>query len=198
MQLLQLLISGISQGCILGLVALGFVLIYKATETVNFAQGELMMLGASIAWLLADAAHWPVLAACAAAIALMALGGPAVDGLYGTNSILNPYFDDESQAVRDWAAKYKEKFGEDPAVFSVYGYNIADVFCVAAAKASANLTLDSFHAAIESTIFRAPMFGGPDLRFTGKDRLGTRKVHISQIVNGKWKAITPLMDPPAE
>ncbi len=46
MQVFQLLISGISQGCIYGLIALGFVLIYKATETVSFAQGELMMLGA--------------------------------------------------------------------------------------------------------------------------------------------------------
>ncbi len=46
MQLLQVLIGGISQGCIYGLIALGFVLIYKATEAVNFAQGELMMLGA--------------------------------------------------------------------------------------------------------------------------------------------------------
>ena len=46
MQLLQIIISGIAQGCIYGLIALGFVLIYKATETVNFAQGELMMLGA--------------------------------------------------------------------------------------------------------------------------------------------------------
>lgn len=46
MQVLQLLISGIAQGCIYGLIALGFVLIYKATETVSFAQGELMMLGA--------------------------------------------------------------------------------------------------------------------------------------------------------
>ncbi len=45
-QLLQLVISGIAQGCIYGLIALGFVLIYKATETVSFAQGELMMLGA--------------------------------------------------------------------------------------------------------------------------------------------------------
>ena len=33
-------------GCIYGLIALGFVLIYKATETVTFAQGEMMMLGA--------------------------------------------------------------------------------------------------------------------------------------------------------
>ena len=46
MQVLQLIISGIAQGCIYGLIALGFVLIYKATETVTFAQGELMMLGA--------------------------------------------------------------------------------------------------------------------------------------------------------
>lgn len=46
MLVLQLVISGIAQGCIYGLIAMGFVLIYKATETVSFAQGELMMLGA--------------------------------------------------------------------------------------------------------------------------------------------------------
>jgi branched-chain amino acid transport system permease protein len=44
-EFLQLVISGFAQGCIYGLIALGFVLIYKATETVNFAQGDLMMLG---------------------------------------------------------------------------------------------------------------------------------------------------------
>ena len=46
LQALQIIISGIAQGCIYGLIALGLVLIYKATETVSFAQGELMMLGA--------------------------------------------------------------------------------------------------------------------------------------------------------
>ena len=50
MQALQLLANGIAQGCIYSLVALGFVMIYKATETVNFAQGELMMLGAVVGW----------------------------------------------------------------------------------------------------------------------------------------------------
>src|SRR5260221_10293564 len=44
--LLQVIVGGLAQGCVYGLIALGFVLIYKATETVNFAQGELMMLGA--------------------------------------------------------------------------------------------------------------------------------------------------------
>lgn len=48
MDILQLLIGGIANGCIYGLVALGFVLIYKATEAVNFAQGDMMMLGAFV------------------------------------------------------------------------------------------------------------------------------------------------------
>lgn len=48
MESLQLLISGLANGCVLGLIALGFVLIYKASEAVNFAQGDMMMLGAFI------------------------------------------------------------------------------------------------------------------------------------------------------
>ena len=50
MQLIQLLIDGVASGCIYGLVALGFVLIYKATETINFAQGDILMLGAFVAF----------------------------------------------------------------------------------------------------------------------------------------------------
>jgi branched-chain amino acid transport system permease protein len=49
MQALQLLLNGMAQGCVYALVALGFVLIYKATETVSFVQGELMMVGGFIA-----------------------------------------------------------------------------------------------------------------------------------------------------
>jgi branched-chain amino acid transport system permease protein len=33
-------VSGLATGCVYALVALGFVLIYKATDVVNFAQGE--------------------------------------------------------------------------------------------------------------------------------------------------------------
>jgi branched-chain amino acid transport system permease protein len=49
MELLQLAVGGLANGCIYGLVALGFVMIYKASEGVNFAQGDMMMLGAFIA-----------------------------------------------------------------------------------------------------------------------------------------------------
>ena len=49
LQFAQPLVSGAAIGCVYGLVALGFVLIYKATEVVNFAQGELLMVGAFLA-----------------------------------------------------------------------------------------------------------------------------------------------------
>ncbi len=48
MEIMQLVISGLAMGCVYGLIAMGFVLIYKATEAVNFAQGDMMMLGAFI------------------------------------------------------------------------------------------------------------------------------------------------------
>lgn len=53
--MLQLLVGGLANGCVYGLVALGFVLIYKATEGVNFAQGDLMMVGAFVTATLVDA-----------------------------------------------------------------------------------------------------------------------------------------------
>jgi branched-chain amino acid transport system permease protein len=73
--LLQVIVSGLSQGCIYGLIALGFVLIYKATETVNFAQGELMMLGAFLGLSLTALGGLPYWAAAPMTLALMALFG---------------------------------------------------------------------------------------------------------------------------
>jgi branched-chain amino acid transport system permease protein len=45
---LQLIIQGLAIGSVYALVALGFVLIYKASSVINFAQGELLMVGAYI------------------------------------------------------------------------------------------------------------------------------------------------------
>jgi len=46
----QVIVSGLAIGSIYALVALGFVLIYKATDVFNFAQGELMMVGAYLCY----------------------------------------------------------------------------------------------------------------------------------------------------
>ena len=81
MQLVQLIISGIAQGCIYGLIALGFVLIYKATETVSFAQGELMMLGAFCGLAAMSMLGFPFWLAVLSAIAAMAVFGVVLERL---------------------------------------------------------------------------------------------------------------------
>jgi branched-chain amino acid transport system permease protein len=82
---LQALISGVSIGCIYALVALGFVLIYKSTEVVNFAQGELMMVGAFFAYTLVDLGGVPFLPGV-----LLAMCGAAAFGVLLNHLLLRP------------------------------------------------------------------------------------------------------------
>jgi branched-chain amino acid transport system permease protein len=60
-----LVASGLVSGAAYGMIAMGFALIYKATGVVNFAQGELVMLTAYVAFALANSLNlgfWPLLA----------------------------------------------------------------------------------------------------------------------------------------
>lgn len=81
MEVLQLLVSGLANGCVYGLIALGFVLIYKATEAVNFAQGDMMMLGAFVTLGLTNAEymHLPFWLAAPLAILIMGIIGFLLD-----------------------------------------------------------------------------------------------------------------------
>lgn len=72
-QVFQLILQGISVGAIYALVALGLVLGYKATETLNFAHGDLVMLGAFLGWWLVVPQAWPFWWALVAVVALVAL-----------------------------------------------------------------------------------------------------------------------------
>jgi branched-chain amino acid transport system permease protein len=89
---LQLVLNGLAVGCIYGLVALGFVLIYKATELVNFAQGDFMMLGAFTCYMFVvwyGIGYW---IAFVLAIALIALFGAALDATVLRRVIGQPQF----------------------------------------------------------------------------------------------------------
>jgi branched-chain amino acid transport system permease protein len=94
MDVFQLLISGISQGCVYGLIALGFVLIYKATEMVNFAQGDMMMLGAYVAFSYINLAGMPFFWGLLATVVTMALIGALIE-----RAILRPMIGEPPFAV---------------------------------------------------------------------------------------------------
>ena len=72
---LQLLFSGLGIGAVYALVALGFVLIFRATNVVNFAQGEFSMVAAFLMVVFAVDLEWPYWLSF-----LMAIGGMALLG----------------------------------------------------------------------------------------------------------------------
>ena len=70
---LGLVVNGIIVGSIYSVVALGLVLIYKATEVVNFAQGELLMIGAYICLEIIVKTGMPFIPAFVMSMAFMAI-----------------------------------------------------------------------------------------------------------------------------
>jgi branched-chain amino acid transport system permease protein len=74
-----LVVSGLSIGLMYSLIALGFVLVYKATEAINFAQGEFVMLAGFVAAVTLGVKGTPVAVAIAASVAVMIVFGFALE-----------------------------------------------------------------------------------------------------------------------
>jgi len=123
------------------------------------------------------------------------LGGKPMDGLYATMTVQHPYLDEASQPIRFWANKYKTKFSEDPTVFSVYGYDIIDMFIKAAQKAGPNLTTESFIKAMDTLVVPPDIFGSAELTYGPQKRLGSDMSRLSQIQDGRWKPISEYVKP---
>jgi branched-chain amino acid transport system substrate-binding protein len=121
------------------------------------------------------------------------LGGKAVEGFYSTMVSQLPYLDEASQPISFWANKYKTKFGEEPAMFSVYGYEIVDAFVAAARKAGPNLTTESFVKAVEGITIPPDIFGSDELKFSATQRLGSNRTRLSQIQDGRWKVVSDYL-----
>jgi branched-chain amino acid transport system permease protein len=81
-------------GGIYALVAMGFVVVYKATRVINFATGEFMMLGAFVAWTVMTALEAPFAAALLCALLFAALLGTATERL-----VLRPLLGQRSISV---------------------------------------------------------------------------------------------------
>lgn len=73
----QLLFQGVALGATYALIALGFIVVYRASGVINFAQGAMLLAGAyTISWLATDLGV-PFLPAVLAAVAVLALAGAA-------------------------------------------------------------------------------------------------------------------------
>ena len=55
---IQLVVNGLGKGAVYALLALGFVVVFKATEVVNFAVGSLVLFGGYLVYVLRDVIGW--------------------------------------------------------------------------------------------------------------------------------------------
>lgn len=89
---LQILFAGTATGARYALVALGFVIIYKATGVINFAQGALLALGAYLAYAFVNSASLPFPLAIVCAAAGVALVGVVAERLILRRMVGQPPF----------------------------------------------------------------------------------------------------------
>jgi branched-chain amino acid transport system permease protein len=79
MLLISAILSGIGLGSMYGLIALGYHVTYAVSNTVNFAQGSALMLGAVLGYTFSVTFGWPMPAAIVAALAICGLFGLLVE-----------------------------------------------------------------------------------------------------------------------
>ena len=74
-QIAQYLVSGLSTGAIYALIGIGFAIIYSGTEIINFAQGELVMLGGMFTIFALNVLHLPLPLAILMSVAATTVSG---------------------------------------------------------------------------------------------------------------------------
>jgi branched-chain amino acid transport system permease protein len=84
----QILVNGLSVGCIYGLIGIGFCVIYNASGIVNFAQGSFVMLGGMVTYVLLTSLHLPIIVAGPLAVLLVAAIGIVIERF-----VLRPLWD---------------------------------------------------------------------------------------------------------
>lgn len=89
---IQLFASGIAVGCLYALIALGFVLIIKATDVLNFAHGEILMISALLCYFLMAKYHFSFMAAALITVVIAAILGVLTERLVLRPMLGEPIF----------------------------------------------------------------------------------------------------------
>jgi branched-chain amino acid transport system permease protein len=77
--LIQSVLSGLAVGSMYGVVALGYYLTYQSSRSVNFSQGQSLMLGAVLYYTLSVTLGWPLAASLVASVVALVAVGMAIE-----------------------------------------------------------------------------------------------------------------------
>jgi branched-chain amino acid transport system permease protein len=91
-QFLQLAFDGFALGCVYALIALGFAVVYRASQVINFAQGAMLLVGAYLVSLFAAYAGLPFWFSVILAVAILAAAGVLFQMLVLRRTLGQPLF----------------------------------------------------------------------------------------------------------
>lgn len=122
-----------------------------------------------------------------------ALGGAAVEGLYGVGQLPIPEPEAASPQVRAWLDEYRTRFGDAAGLPAIAGYNAIDLFIQAAQAAGPELSVDSLVAALDRTRGYETIFGSAPVSFSPTCHLGSTGVFLARIETGRWRRETDFL-----
>jgi branched-chain amino acid transport system substrate-binding protein len=116
--------------------------------------------------------------------------GGASEGFYSMTPVLFVAASDSSPAVKEFAEKYKSKFGKEPNFAAQLGYTAGQLVVLGLQKAGKDLTTDSFVAGMESIKDWHDIFGSPPMSFSATKHQGSNESFLCVVKDGKWVPVS--------
>ena len=121
------------------------------------------------------------------------LGGPEMEGLYGTVLIPHPYAEGANPVLAGWIERYRQKFGSEPNTWSVMAYAGAELFVRALREAGPQADAAAVARALERTQLPPDALGNPAFSLSAQDHLALRRVRVAQIREGRWQIVSDFL-----
>jgi branched-chain amino acid transport system substrate-binding protein len=116
--------------------------------------------------------------------------GGVTEGFYSMTPVLYVAASDFSPAIREFAEKYKSRFGKEPNFAAQIGYSAAQLVVLGLQKGGRDLTTDSFIAGIESIKDWHDIFGSPPMTFSATKHQGSNESFLCVVKDGKWVPVS--------
>ena len=116
--------------------------------------------------------------------------GGATEGFYSMTPILFVAASDPSPAVKEFAEKYKSKFGKEPNFAAQLGYTAGQLVVLGLQNAGKDLNTDSFVAGMEKIKDWHDIFGSPPMSFSATKHQGSNESFLCVVKAGKWVPVS--------
>ena len=186
----QYLIAGLSLGSVYALICLAFVVVYRSTGVLSFAQGGLVVLGAYVTYQMAAGWHLPFLLAMLLAAVVMAAVGLAIERLVLRRLVGQPAFATilvtlgvlyvlEQICTTFWGYDLRmlgDPWGVRTVLLGGVAIKVVDLWTIAASTAALTLFFVGFRystvgVAMRTTPNRSIEGGGTSTRATSQTRV---------------------------